>query len=329
MDVNLYCLTNIHGSPEIARRCKRVKERLLMQELFGIPLALDIGTFLGLVAGGATAAGATRWLTQRWRADRLEAEAQARADKRDAEERAEAAVEQYRMHKEALEIHGSLTSLEVFQAATRAGTDSADKDFLIATYQRGRSRYNAFKEGVTVDSDLEDLVSTSLKAIADLYPSELGSQQVQVDEQRKRRRGEFSKFRVDDSGIFSKHHTLHAIQRRFCEVNGITARDEFERGFGALVEEIIGCEVGRGRFSASKLLKDPAVATAKNREKYGEQDRSLIAKLGAISLDGVDYIADYDVGFAPQPANIGRTVQLPLIKQLIIRPGYEHIIAVS
>jgi hypothetical protein len=300
-----------------------------MQELFGIPLALDIGTFLGLVAGGATAAGATRWLSQRWRADRLKAEAQAREDKRDAEARAEAADEKYRMHKEALEIHGSLTSLEVFQAAARAGTDPADKDFLIATYQRGRSQYNAFKEGVTVDPDLEDLVTASLKSIADLYPVELGSQQVQVDEQRKRRRGEFSKFRVDDSGVFSKHHTLHAIQRRFCELNGVTGRADFERRFGALVEEIIGSKVGRGRFQASKLLKDPAVATAKNKEKYGEQDRSLIVKLGAISLDGVDYIADYDVGFAPQPVDIGRTVQLPLIKQLITMPGYEHITAVS
>lgn len=300
-----------------------------MQELFGIPLALDVGTFLGLLAAGATAAGATRWLRKGWRKDRQEAEKQARADKREAEERAAATNEKYRMHKEALEIHSSLTSREVFHAAAQAETDPADKQFLIAAYRRGKSRYVAFKEGVTPGAELEELITTSLKDIASLFPSELASEQSLVEEQRKRRRGEFSKFRVGNSGTFSKHHTLHAIQRHFCEINGITTRDEFERLFGAVVEEIIGSEMGRGRFTASKLLKDPSTATAKDQEKYGNKDRSLIDKLGAIQLDGIDYIADFDLGFTPQPADIGRTVQLPLIRQLITRPGYEHITPAS
>ena len=96
MDVNLYCLTNIHGSPEIARRCKRVKERWLMQEIFDIPLSLDIGTFLGLVAVGARRSHDAE--SDEVGGGRGQAGASRQAPRR----RAQATVEKYRTHKEAL-----------------------------------------------------------------------------------------------------------------------------------------------------------------------------------------------------------------------------------
>lgn len=288
-----------------------------MNNLFGIPLGIDIGTLVGLLATGAVAAGVTRWLQKRLRADSVA-----------EQERVRRAEEKYRTHKEALEIHSSITSIDIFESAERVKTDPAARRFLLATYRRGKSRYLAFQNSVVLDSALESLVMTALGDIAELLPEDLASEQKKVEAKHDRRTNDRTQFRIGRSGPFSKHHTLHEIERRFCKLQGIDTRAQFEQRFGAIVKDVIGADVEGVPFTGATLLHDPSAATPAHKRRYGIQEQKLIADLGPITLDGVPFIAGFGVGYAREPAAIGRRVHRPLIEHFIVQPGYDDITVV-
>lgn len=284
-------------------------------QLFGVPLALDIGTALGLLVGGGLVTTVVSKWRQRSHEERLRNEQDSRL-----------AIERYRTHREALEIHESVASLEIFEALERT-SDPAAKNFLIAAYHRAQSRYLAFNDSKSdgLSSDLESLVTGALDRIAAEYPVDLGKAQLKVAEKRKRRSNDRSKYFVGDTGSLSKHHTLHVIARRFCERNGITTKEDFIGKFGDIVRTEIGAEVEGATFRGPSLLHDPSLASESHKKRHGARERQTMQDLGAIRLDDVDHLLGWEMGYDKVVADIGRRVHRPLIDHFAELKGYQDI----
>lgn len=288
-------------------------------QMWGVPLTLDLGTFVGLFVGSALLGEIVRRVRQRQRRDE-EAALKAAQD----------AERAYRTHKEALEIHESVTSREVFEAMEHAGPGTPARRYLLATHHRGESRYLAFSnQAGDLDRELDVLVRTALGDIAGLFPEDLGDAQDAVAQKQERRTGDRTRYDVGSYGLLSKHHTLHVIERRFCELNGITTRAAFVRDFGKAVTDVVPPTIDKASFTGESLLHDPESATDAHQRKYLEREKAVLARLGAIRLDGVDYLAGWRVGFDKDIADIGRRLHQPMIQHFARLDDYPDIAEVE
>lgn len=303
-----------------------------MEKLFGIPLALDVGTFLGLVFAGVTAAGLTRWARDRVGRERREETARhlervarerdedaARREHRARQEqehrrRQEQREEAYRAHKEALEIHESLTSLEVLEALGRARSDedAVATDFLQATYRRSQSRYLAFKDSADLPDQLDTLVEEALGAIAALYPQQLGEEQQQVATTRQDRRDR-TRYSWDGDGSHSKIWTINLIAERWASTHGLTTVAAFVESFGAELRAAVPDRADE--FTPAWLL------TTTHDEKYGARDTYLAST--PLVLDGTEYGVHWRCGFKNH--QIGTGVHRPVIEHFIRKHGFPAV----
>ena len=90
------------------------------------------------------------------------------------EERIEA-ERSYQDLKEAVEIHESLTDLEVIKALE--SSTSADKEFLAALHKRSSARFDAFRQEFAIPEDLAKLVLAALSRINKRLPDETEASQ--------------------------------------------------------------------------------------------------------------------------------------------------------
>lgn len=262
-------------------------------DIFGIPLALDIGTFFGLLATGATAAGLTRWLRGRWRRDEeLRREEEARA------------AEVYRTQKEALEIHESLTTVTVFEALERARASESDvvaREFLLAAYRRGNRRYRAFQDSTQLAPELEELVDQALRGIAQAFPAELRQEQAAFVAKQQRRLNDRSRYLWDDgSGPHSKIWTINLIAQRWAEQH--PTRPDFEESFGAELRTAVGDRADE--FDPRWLL------VREGDRSYRPSDTYLPSLV--VRLDGVPYGIHWRCGF--KDTQIGVSIHKPIIE---------------
>lgn len=296
--------------------------------VWNVPLAVDVGTFAGLFLGSALLGEVLRRFRERQRRDAIAERDRKKAAQERAEADARAAEKAYHTHKEALEIHESVTSREVFEALQSAQPGAPEHQYLLATYRRGRSRYLAFSnQSGDLDAELEALVTSALDDIARRFPADLAEEQAAVLDKQERRAGDRTRYRVGAYGELSKHHTLHVIEKRFCERESITSREDFTERFGAIVVEVVGARIGNASFTGATLLHDPSAASEAHQRRYRDRELAAMAELGAIRLDEVDHLAGWKVGFDRMVPDIGRRVHQPLIQHFMGREGYEDITA--
>ncbi|MEI2715358.1 MAG: hypothetical protein V9G04_19215 [Nocardioides sp.] len=288
---------------------------------WGIPLSADVGGLIGLIFGGALIGGVIDvWRRRRAKKEEELARAEAlraEADRLDAETKAE----NYRVHMEALQIHESLTSREVFDALSKIPTDQPAEKFLIATYDRGQSRYVAFSSAADLDPKLDSLVTRALAEIAAPFP-QLKSAQQEV----KRKQNERSKYFVGDVGPLSKHLTIHLIAQRFTAQHKIRTVAQFKQEFGALVRQAVGETVGKASFVGDTLLEDPSTGSASYQRRYAERDRKVLDTLGAIELDGVRYLAGWKLGYDREIPDMGRLMHQAFIEHIRTLDGFKDIV---
>lgn len=226
---------------------------------------------------------------------------------------------------EAFSIHESLTKREVFDAMGNAEMNPASREFLVQLHRRATHRFEQFDDRRPLPSDVQELVRAAVAHIAHRIPEESAEAQVLFERkvEAKTLGGADRRTFLVDGRVLSKHHTLHALAVRFARENGIQTVAEFTRGWGAIVEKVIGTALAPSVYTGHKLLTDPTKGTDSYTRRYASRDLRTMNDLGALELDGTRFLLAWESGVTPAPADIGRVLHLPLIESFASDPKWN------
>lgn len=145
---------------------------------------------------------------------RREAEEIRENERREAEERREQdrieAERSYQELKEAIEIHASLTDLEVTKSLE--SPKPADKEFLVALHERSSARFDAFRQDFVIPEDIAKLILAALKRIHDMWPAETKDSQrrAEVKAKQNHAKNEWVQGRIEE---FATHLAGQRVER--------------------------------------------------------------------------------------------------------------------
>ncbi|CAN5514575.1 hypothetical protein BH11ACT8_BH11ACT8_16340 [soil metagenome] len=207
----------------------------------------------------------------------------------------------------ALEIHGSLTTLEVEIAKGEAPDSEVHRDYLVALHERAAAMFQLLSDVGNVEPFLDTLVKRELDQIAGTDPQRSDRASEVIEEKRGMDR---SRYTWDGEGRFTKHQVLQKIAQQVAEDHHLATVDDFTDYFGKELESAV--DDPTRTFEPARLLVK--VATA-------EESHQRVADLvGTLDLDGEEWVVRHSLGW-PASDYATRT-QLPVIASYVDR-GYH------